>query len=94
VYFYSIWIIVLSVLTLSLYGIDKAQSKRKGARVPEKTLHLLALAGGFLGGWAGRYVFHHKTNKGIFIFVLILSTVIHLVLVYFLFFGSWEIKSP
>jgi uncharacterized membrane protein YsdA (DUF1294 family) len=30
-----------------------------------------------LGGWAGRALFHHKTKKGIFTFVLVVSTVIH-----------------
>lgn len=77
-YLYLIWLAALSLITFSLYGVDKARSKRKGARrVPENTLHLLALLGGFIGGWAGRWLFRHKTKKGIFTFVLILSTVIH-----------------
>ena len=72
-----IWLAALSLITFILYGIDKAQSKRKGARIPEAALHLLALAGGFIGGWAGRSLFRHKTKKGIFIFVLAVSTLIH-----------------
>jgi uncharacterized membrane protein YsdA (DUF1294 family) len=68
-----------------LYGLDKAQSKNGGWRVPEVVLHGLALAGGFPGGWAGRSIFRHKTKKGIFVFVLVVSTALHLGLVYWLF---------
>jgi uncharacterized membrane protein YsdA (DUF1294 family) len=83
-HFYWIWLAAASVTTFLLYGIDKAQAKRGGRRVPEAVLHILALAGGFLGGWAGRSLFRHKTQKGFFIFVLTVSTLIHLV--YWLFF--------
>ena len=83
--FYLIWVAIASGITFLLYGFDKAQSKKGGWRVPEIVLHGLALAGGFPGGWAGRSVFRHKTKKGIFVFVLTVSTVIHLGLVYWLF---------
>jgi uncharacterized membrane protein YsdA (DUF1294 family) len=82
---YWIWLVIASGITFLLYGFDKAQSKKGGWRVPEIVLHGLALTGGFPGGWAGRSVFRHKTKKGIFIFVLTVSTVIHLGLVYWLF---------
>ena len=83
--FYLIWVGLASAITFLLYGFDKAQSKNGGWRVPEVILHGLALAGGFLGGWVGRSIFRHKTKKGIFVFVLAVSTVIHLGLVYWLF---------
>jgi uncharacterized membrane protein YsdA (DUF1294 family) len=53
--------------------------------VPEAALHWLALLGGFPGGWLGRSLFRHKTQKGIFTFVLTVGTAIHLALVYWLF---------
>jgi uncharacterized membrane protein YsdA (DUF1294 family) len=82
---YWIWLAVASVITFLLYGFDKARSKNGGWRVPEIVLHGLALVGGFPGGWAGRSVFRHKTKKGIFVFVLVVSTAIHLGLAYWLF---------
>jgi uncharacterized membrane protein YsdA (DUF1294 family) len=85
-YLYWIWLAAANIITFVLFGIDKAQSKVGGWRVPEVSLHLLALSGGFAGGWTGRSIFHHKTKKGIFIFVLSVSTVIHLVLVLWLLF--------
>jgi uncharacterized membrane protein YsdA (DUF1294 family) len=85
-YLYWIWLSIASVITFFLYGYDKTQSKNGGWRVPERVLHWLALSGGFLGGWAGRSVFRHKTQKGFFTFVLTVSTVIHLGLIVFLFY--------
>jgi uncharacterized membrane protein YsdA (DUF1294 family) len=85
--FYWIWLAIASVLTFLLYGFDKAQSKKRGWRVPEVLLHVLALSGGFPGGWAGRSVFRHKTQKGFFVFVLVVSTAIHLGLWHWLIFG-------
>jgi uncharacterized membrane protein YsdA (DUF1294 family) len=82
---YWIWLVIASGITFLLYGFDKAQSKKGGWRVPEVVLHGLVLAGGFPGGWAGRSIFRHKTKKGIFVFVLAVSTALHLGLVYWLF---------
>jgi uncharacterized membrane protein YsdA (DUF1294 family) len=48
-------------------------------------LHGLSLAGGFVGGWVGRAVFHHKTRHTSFLVVLIFSTVIHLALLWWLY---------
>jgi uncharacterized membrane protein YsdA (DUF1294 family) len=72
----------LSLLTFVLYGFDKTQAKTSGARVPESTLHGLALLGGWAGGWAGRKVFRHKKRKPLFAVVLTLATLIHGYLIY------------
>lgn len=86
-YIYGIWLAAASAVTFLLYGFDKARAKAGGWRVPEIILHWLALSGGFPGGWAGRSVFRHKTRKGFFVFVLAVSTLIHLGLAYWLLFG-------
>jgi uncharacterized membrane protein YsdA (DUF1294 family) len=75
---YLAWLLAASLATLVLYGVDKAQAKRDGLRVPENLLHAMALAGGFPGGFAGRAAFHHKTRKPAFIWVLWISLAIHL----------------
>ena len=84
---YWIWLAIASGITFLLYGFDKAQSKMGGWRVPEAVLHVLALSGGFPGGWAGRSMFRHKTKKGYFVVVLAVSTAIHLGLWYCLIAG-------
>ena len=83
---FLIWISAASLVTFILYGYDKAQAKRGGTRVPELVLHGLALAGGFLGGWLGRGIFRHKTQKPAFTAVLIISTVIYVGVAIYLFF--------
>jgi len=83
---FLIWILAASLVTFILYGYDKAQAKRGGARVPEIVLHGLALAGGFLGGWLGRWIFHHKTRKPAFAVILTISTILYLGIAIYLFF--------
>ena len=87
-HYYLIWLVIVSAVTFVLYGFDKARAKAGGWRIPERILHGLALVGGFPGGWMGRGIFHHKTQKGFFTLVLIVSTLLHLGLAYWLFWGS------
>ena len=53
----------LALLNLAAFlsmGIDKARARKGRWRIPEKTLFLLALFGGSLGGILGIYTFRHK----------------------------------
>jgi len=79
---YLLYLISASFVTFILYGFDKMQAKRNAGRVPEIVLHLITLAGGVTGGWAGRFVFRHKTRKPVFLIVLILASVLHALLFY------------
>ena len=83
--FYPCWLFCLSVVAFLFYGYDKHQSEKEGAwRVPEVVLHLLSLAGGFVGAFLGRRYYRHKTQKIVFILVIILSALLHIAL--FLYF--------
>lgn len=55
------WILFMSIWSFSAMGYDKRQAKRKGRRVPEKNLWLLAILGGGIGAYFGMQVFRHKT---------------------------------
>lgn len=70
------WLLGWSLPAFALYGIDKRQARAGGWRVPEAVLHALALMGGVLGAWAGRAVFHHKTQQRVFLIVLVIASVI------------------
>lgn len=85
--FFLSWIASLSVVTFAAYGYDKRQAAAGGWRTPELALHVLALAGGFLGGWAGRAYFRHKTRHSSFTIVLTISTVIYAFVAYWLYFS-------
>jgi uncharacterized membrane protein YsdA (DUF1294 family) len=84
-YLYLIWLALLSVILFILYGFDKARARSGGWRIPESTLHGMAIFGGVIGGWLGRSVFRHKTRKKLFTFVLVIGTLIHLGIAYLLF---------
>ena len=84
-YEYLAWIGAWSLATLLTYAYDKAaarsgqddRGKSQAARVDELALHLMAMLGGFVGGWVGRHGFRHKTRKPVFGVVLGLATVLH-----------------
>ena len=61
-------IIIMSVLSFSVMGIDKRRAKMKKWRISEKTLFLFALLGGAIGGTVGMLTFHHKTKHWYFRF--------------------------
>ncbi len=70
------WVIGWTLPAFAMYGIDKRQAQAGGWRVPEAILHGLALIGGVLGAWLGRAFFHHKTQKPIFTFVLVVASIL------------------
>ncbi|HPG76477.1 MAG TPA: DUF1294 domain-containing protein, partial [Rhodoglobus sp.] len=55
--------VVTSIVTFAMYGYDKARAKSGRWRVPETTLLLLGLIGGWPGAIVGQVVFRHKTTK-------------------------------
>ena len=61
------WVLVvyalLGFLSFSLYWYDKNASLRKAWRIPENTLHLIDLLGGWLGAILAQQLFRHKTKK-------------------------------
>lgn len=56
-----LWLVAINVTTFVAFGIDKRAAKRGTWRTRERTLLLMELAGGFLGGWLGMRVLRHKT---------------------------------
>ena len=66
-----LWYGLLSVVSAGLYALDKRRAVRNGGappprrrrpRIPERTLHLADLLGGWPGGLVARRVFRHKTD--------------------------------
>lgn len=57
------WLVGLSVLSFLLYGWDKASAQSSRDRIPEATLHIVDLAGGWPGAAIAQRLFRHKTRK-------------------------------
>jgi uncharacterized membrane protein YsdA (DUF1294 family) len=78
VWWYLIVVAVLSLVSFAAYGFDKYKARRESRRIPENTLHLIDLLGGWPGGLVGRNVWRHKTQKWPFVFVFWLTVIVHL----------------
>jgi uncharacterized membrane protein YsdA (DUF1294 family)/cold shock CspA family protein len=59
----------LSVSAIVMYAIDKSAAKAGRWRTPEKTLHLIALIGGWPGALIAQQLLRHKTSKASFVAV-------------------------
>ena len=60
------WLGVMSVWTFVLFGYDKWQAGRRGARVAEASLCLASALGGWPGGFGAIVLFRHKSVKAAF----------------------------
>lgn len=78
---YAVGVVALSGLSFAAYGIDKRRSSNGGRRVRERTLHLMALAGGWPGALLGQRMFRHKTKKVSFLVGFWLTVILHFVAV-------------
>lgn len=58
----TIWAII-SGLTIYFYWSDKRKAQRDQWRIPEGTLHLLELLGGWPAALVAQRLFRHKTKK-------------------------------
>ena len=88
----SLWVIVLAVVNITAYFLmwqDKQRAIRQQWRIPERTLLLLSLFGGFIGIHLGRQHFRHKTQRWYFSLTVIISAILWLVFptCYFLYKG-------
>ena len=86
----SLLLIVLAVVNIAAYFLmwqDKQRAIRQQWRIPERTLLLLNLLGGFIGIHLGRQHFRHKTQRWYFSLIVIISAILWLVLpaCYFLY---------
>ena len=61
-----VWAAALCVILFFMMGIDKRKARNGRYRISEKSLFVMALLGGALGGTAGMYVFRHKTRHWYF----------------------------
>jgi uncharacterized membrane protein YsdA (DUF1294 family) len=70
--------LLMSLVTFAYYGLDKRRAGRGQWRIPERTLHLLELLGGWPGALAGQAFFRHKRSKSSYMLVFWLIVVLHL----------------
>lgn len=75
------WMAVASIVAFIAYALDKRAARRPGhSRIAERTLHQLALAGGWPGAWLAQRWLRHKNRKPAFQRMFRLTVVVNLVL--------------
>jgi uncharacterized membrane protein YsdA (DUF1294 family) len=74
-----LYLLFINLLGFVLYGLDKAKSKGRGRRIPERVLLWVARLGGGVGCWMGMMLFRHKTKHTRFMILVPLWTVLWVV---------------
>ena len=81
---FSIYLLIINIITVFLFLIDKIKAKTNTFRISEKTLLLFSFFGGAIGGLFGMVVFNHKISKPKFLIFIPLFILIQIALVAFL----------
>jgi uncharacterized membrane protein YsdA (DUF1294 family) len=68
---------LMSLVTLLWYGLDKSAAVNNRQRTPERTLHLLALFGGWPGALLGQSILRHKSSKASFQWVFRVTVLVN-----------------
>ena len=61
-----IYLCAINLTAFLAMGLDKWKAKKNAWRIPEKTLFLLVILGGSVGGILGMQLFRHKTRHWYF----------------------------
>ena len=72
------YMMLLNIISFSIYGYDKYCAVINKWRVPEFSLLALAVGGGSLGAFIAMYGFHHKTQHKRFQICVPLFLTIHI----------------
>jgi uncharacterized membrane protein YsdA (DUF1294 family) len=72
--------IIINLVTLLIWGVDKSRAVRQQWRIPENWLFFMAFMGGAFGALAGMVLFRHKIRKARFWLFGILFAGLHILL--------------
>jgi uncharacterized membrane protein YsdA (DUF1294 family) len=72
----------LSLLSFLVYADDKLAAIKGRWRTPEKTLHLLDMAGGWPGGLLAQQLLRHKCSKPGFVAEFWITVVVNVAVFY------------
>lgn len=85
------YLAAVNLIGFVLMGIDKHRAKKRGFRIPEATLFVIALIGGSIGSILGMYTFRHKTRHRRFVYGMPLILILQILILAALLHGPFEI---
>ncbi len=89
---WALWLYLgMSAICFAAYGIDKRAAVKRTWRIPESSLLLPGLLGGWPGSILGQQVFRHKTKKSAFRAAFWSSVVLNVTL--FVVFSSPPVRA-
>lgn len=93
-FLHSVWMwwLLVNLLTLVVYGADKLAARKGWQRVPESTLLVFGLVGGWIGAIVAQQWFRHKTQKQPFKSGFIVSVILNVVAtlaIWYWVYGRW-----
>lgn len=87
---FAMWFLLASALTFMIYGADKMAARKAWRRVPESTLLVCGVVGGWPGAIFGQQLFRHKTQKQPFKTYFMVSVILNLVV---LILAAWRLHN-
>jgi uncharacterized membrane protein YsdA (DUF1294 family) len=90
---YLCLVAAMSGICYGAYWFDKRCAVIGARRVPEKTLHAMALLGGWPGAMLAQQKFRHKTHKPSFRITFWATVVAHVGIVVLLAFGVIDLTT-
>lgn len=76
-----VYLLTCCAITFLCYGADKYEATRYSSRFSERFLMTLAIIGGAVPALAAMFLFHHKTNKALFILPVAGLAILQLLLI-------------
>ncbi len=58
-----LYLLIINIIGLFLFGLDKLKARKKLWRIPEYILFLVSFLGGASGGLVAMVIFKHKLSK-------------------------------
>jgi len=74
-----VYLLIVNIVAIVVYGVDKLKAKKNKWRISENTLLLIALVGGSIGAYLAMKLWRHKTNHKKFKYGIPLIIVFQLV---------------
>ena len=81
---YAVYLFIMNVISLIEMAFDKRKAIRNKSRISESFFTVFSVLGGFFGILLGGRVFRHKTKKRSFQLKIILGTMLHLLIIFYL----------